>query len=504
MTRSQILLTTGMVPLLVVPVWAAGGTFKPWQGPFLWLCAFAWLCWILPGSQEKLGTRRQRLSRLFRDPSFWLSAGFLVFLGIQTLNSGRVGAPDFDTGGWTYSPPPLPGLPWAFTRSESYEMLQWFTPALTLFLLLRHAGQAVSPRVLCLWVGLNGFLNALLAFVHRGMGWENMYGIQKLGKDVYGSFGYPNHGAVFFILLFALALGLLLRELITEASDRDPGTLGFATVWVVVFFLAANLSTSRAGILGSWLVMGLGLLTVALIAWPRIHPAQRLYGVLFFGLIGFGLLGAFWLFAEPIHLQELQNATRDLNLYQEWNARLFQIKGAWLIWLDHPVYGVGGWGYRYLAWMHTPRELWSELNKLGKANVHNDFLQFLCEFGLLGMTLLLGAFLPTFLSLLRGAKRKVHHPESLWANPLRICVFWGLAILILDAQLDIPFRSPAVLIHAIFLLYLFHPHEDDVMVWSPKVDWKRLLPPLVSMQNRIWGVEPEGASPEKIRRKPES
>lgn len=481
----------GLIPLFVVPVWAAGGTYKPWQGSFLWLTLFAWVCFFAAGTSTLRSTRVSRLKKLMLDPVFWFSLLFLCFLYVQYFNAGRIRAFDFDLFKYVYSSPRHPSLPWSFTRWESMEMLRWFAPILTVFLLLRHTWKIISPRILLWLVCLNGFLNALLAFVHSYLGWEKMYTLQKFGKDVYGSFGYPNHGAIYFILLFSLGLGLLLQEMLVESSERDRPTLAFAAVWTPVFFMAANLSTSRAGILGAWFVLILSVISVVCIAFPRMHPVQRLYALLAAGILFAFMVAVFLLVAQPVHLTELRNATVNLNVYNEFNARFFQVEAAWNMWRDHPGFGVGGWGFRYLQAEYIPEEKWGLISGLGKANVHHDLMQFLVEFGIIGFALLMGVFLPTMLKHIRNLFRTPLLDQSAWASPLRICPLCGLFVLIGDSQIDIPLRSPAVFIHTILLFQLLIPHAELPSIWNPVIDWNRLQPPYKGMKNRIWGVQPE-------------
>lgn len=480
----------GLIPLFVVPVWAAGGTYKPWQGSFLWLCLVAWAGFFLQPADKPLGTRHDRLLRLLRDPAFWCATLFMGFLVLQWRNTGGIRVYDFDLNIWTYSRPKNPG-PWSITRSESLEMLSWFGPVLSVLLILRHVWSRIDPTPLLWGVGLNGFLNALLAFMHQGMGWEKMYSIQRFGKDVYGSFGYPNHGAVFFIVMFAIAMGLFFRELLRESTDRNPATLGFAALWTPVFFLAANLSTSRAGILGAWLVLLLGLATLVLIAWPRVHPVQRVYGLVAAALLVGLCAGIFVMFSGPTHVGELKNATVNLNVYSEIEARFFQIESAYHMWRDHPWFGVGGWGYRYFASRYLPMDQWALLLGKGKANVHNDWMQFLAEFGLVGFGLLAGAFVPRVGTTLKSLFISPTRDHSLWSDPLKICAFWGLIMLLLDSQFDIPLRSPAVFIHGVLLLFLIGPHPDSFSLWPPVIDWKRLQPPVFRLKGKTRQPVPE-------------
>jgi len=484
-----------LLPLFALPVWAAGGTYKPWQGWFLPVCGLIWVLYFLLPESTDLLPRKKRIHSLCKDLCFWAGLAFVGFLVIQTLNSGRSLVFDPDVNQWVYSAPPFPFLPSSVNQAESLEMISWFAPTLTAFVLIRQNWTRFSLRSFLYLICLNGFLNALLAFVHVGMNWVLMYNFQRFGRDVYGSFGYPNHGALYFILLFAISLGLLLHELFTEPAEREKSCLILSAIWTPVFFVAANLSTSRAGILGSWLVLLFTLISILIISAPRLHPVQRCYvgltAFLFAGMLFTGLTFVM----KDIHVRELKNATVRLNIYNEIDGRFWQVENAWDIWKDHPLIGVGGWGYKYFAAMYLPQEEWHLIQgKKGKANVHHDFMQYLTEFGLVGMGLLTAAFVSTLWKALRGMFRPPRYEESGWATPLRIAAFAGWGILIADSMIDIPFRSPAVMMHGILLLLMILPHRDFPGIWTPVVDWKRLQPPISSAKSRIWGVQAEDIS----------
>jgi len=107
------------------------------------------------------------------------------------------------------------------------------------------------------------------------------------------------------------------------------------------------------------------------------------------------------------------------------------------IWKEHPWFGVGGWGYKYLVASHVPESSWPALEKRGWANVHVDFLQFLAEFGAVGMALLLGALavLARDACDFRRCRR-----DACWTLSVA-----GLALTVLFSGIDIPFRCPAIL-----------------------------------------------------------
>ena len=105
------------------------------------------------------------------------------------------------------------------------------------------------------------------------------------------------------------------------------------------------------------------------------------------------------------------------------------------MWQDHPAFGVGGWGFRYLLGWYIPSNQWHEIRE-GDANVHNDALQFLAEFGAVGS----GLMAATVLVLLVPALK-----ERPWEKPLPLIVLLGLGATVVHSMIDLPFRSPAIL-----------------------------------------------------------
>ena len=387
----------------------------------------------------------------------------------------------FGQGLYYYSPPPHPHLPGSFTRRESMEMLRWFTPVFSTFLIAKHAFPVLMPRAFN-WILLNSGLNAILALTHEFAGWRYMYEFwgwvknpRDAGLDTYGSFGYPNHAATYFILLFSFAAGLFLREVLQDRSRIRPLRLFFLGAVSLLFFFTAQFSASRAGILGVWFVLSFLIMTLSILGWPRLHPVQRLYGTMGVIFLLFILIACFRMLADPIHLRELSRATTDLDLGREIGARFFQIQSAWDIWKDHPWFGVGGWGYRYLVSFYLDPSMWGVLGR-GKANVHNDFFQFLCEFGIVGMSFLTMVFVPAVFRVLRDIRRPADHDQSFWADPLRFSLGFGLLLMTAHSMIDLPFRSPAVFAHGALFLVLASQRDGTLSIWAPVVHWHALRP----------------------------
>lgn len=479
------ILLLGFLPVLFVPVWMNGGTYPGWQGSFVPLSLWAWFCYGLAPANAEFPSRKVRLKTLLRAPDVWAALLFMVFLGIQTWNSDRMRVFDFDAGRWGYSPPRHPRLPWSFSQEESMEMIRWFAPVFTVFLMYRYAAPLRSSPKTVFFIILNSVLAALLGLVHQFASWNLMYDFWGMGEvwgiardsgpDTFGSFGYPNNAATFYFLLFSFALGLFLRELLRDSAERRPLVVFAGGLLSLLFFFTAQFSVSRSGILGVWLIFLMNVLILGIVGWPRAHPVQRFYAILALCLTAVTLFAGFKLFAQPIHLREWTTATAQLDPGREFSARFFQVESAWAIWRDYPWFGTGGWGYQFLVGFYLAPEYWGLLG-MGKANVHNDFFQFLCEFGLVGMTLLFIVFLGPVIRLLRDLRLPVHDDRSLWADPLRFSLSCGLLLMVAHSMIDLPFRSPAVFAHGMLFLLMAAARTDQPSVWTEAVDLEALKP----------------------------
>jgi len=112
-------------------------------------------------------------------------------------------------------------------------------------------------------------------------------------------------------------------------------------------------------------------------------------------------------------------------------------KAGWDVFRANPVFGVGGWGFRYMAAFHMTPERQEDLRSIrGWANVHSDPVQFLAEFGVAGGCLLALALGSLLLPLWR---RNLAHGAVFTMT----CA--GLSLVVVFSLMDIPFRCPAIL-----------------------------------------------------------
>ncbi len=423
-------------------MWAQGGTLPALQPPLLLLGAwvFATLLFHLRG---------RILIVLRRDPLFWLGLLFLLLLVIQTWNAGRhLYFHPFEAR-WMFTPPPVPYLPWSFDRSESFQMLYWFAPAWALALALRHApDRKRTGRVLLYFVMINGILLAVAGMVQWMAGTPFLFRHTRPAfRLFYATFAYRNHAGAYLVLVLAAVLGFLSYQI--RWRHRAGMAVRAPVIWGtgfggIVLVTAIHTSLSRAAILLSWVLIAwfLAALVVGRIGRGRV------------GRLQVGLVLALVLFITSIWViilggDAFRTRTQSLHTWaHQVENRQWQWETAVRIWQDHPVWGVGGWGYRHLLPYYVDEAFARSAGDPGKANVHNDALQFLAEFGGVGLALLLGALVVTGAGFVRAWQSAREQP----ASAVFTMVFAGLLLVGLHSLIDLPFRNPAVLYTVVILL----------------------------------------------------
>ncbi len=345
---------------------------------------------------------------------------------------------DVDKGVWTYTPPRVGWLPSAVDVRDARQMLDWFIPAWVMLLALRAPIMGPrSVRLFCRLTVLNAGLLALFGVVQYSSGTDRMYGVLPMQAHFFSTFGYPNHAGSFFLLAMGLSAGLLAWDLRDELTKRRALRAWASGSTLFISLAAANLSFSRFAILISWLMLVGLVCLLTRYAWPRLRPVQRVhYLASVAGIALLVVLLTVGLGREGIR-REFENKTGSRNLIDvELNLRSFQWEPALDIWSDNFLFGAGGWGYRHMVGQYTPREHWGLLTE-GKANAHSDPLQFLAEFGAAGAGAMLLVVVTLTLSALRGGG---------WRTPVRYLPLAGVAVVGVQSFIDLPFRSPAVML----------------------------------------------------------
>ena len=246
----------------------------------------------------------------------------------------------------------------------------------------------------------NGFILAILGFVQQVLEAPMpLWGNFESKAYFFSTFGYPNAGGDYFTTLFALGFGLwrwkfedCIKRRASHGGSNSVKQSGPGAFWAmhiylvptVIFFFAALTTLSRASILLVTLMAIAFFVHTFVSLFKNMKKANRVKacGVCFLSLI---LISLFAVVAMPKDLQkEIDTLDSQTVLERVTGKGQYHARVAMELWKENLLFGCGGWGYKHLCIpLMTEKEL-AQIQKVGGANVHNDYLQFLAEHGIVG------------------------------------------------------------------------------------------------------------------------
>ena len=445
-------LATLLFGILAYAGWARSGIYPPWQWPMLSASVFLLGGLFYPGDPSA----RTRRRAVLLDPIFYFGAAFILLLGLQLADSGYLVMWDAVSEAGMNNPPPR-WLPWSVEPTAASWMFNWFVPAWAVLLAVRHGIERTDLLLLLYLMVWNAMLMAVVALVQVGVGAPRMLGLWEIpGDDFFGTFGYVNHAGTWFYLHAALAAGLAHFAL----RRRLPAVQ--VVVWCAAFLLclaAAFLTLSRAAALAGAILVTAVFIRLCAWAWKQSRGGRIINAVGLACIIG--LFGAVLYFGAGGGrlAEEIRTTFFGEQFVQTVEGRTLQLPGALEIAADYPLFGCGGWGYRWVALLHIPVEEWPQWqNTTGRANIHCDPLQFLVEFGGVGV-LLMGLVV----GILAAAAARSRH-----ARALRNWIGLGLLLVFLHSWVDLPFRCPAILLAWCTLIAAAARLPDRGWGWTPE------------------------------------
>lgn len=436
--------------------WARGGSSPVYAWALPWLAlGILEIMFLMPPSRSSDSTPRESLRELVRrialDPITYIGAGLLAFLTTQWLNGPRELEFNVVDNIWEYTDPPVPWLPNCVDRGEALHVLLWFVAAYVVLLAVRHGMKRDDRVKLMKVIVLNGALLSALGIAQAITCPTKLFWYRPMGAQFFATFGYPNHGATFFMMMTALNIGLLIKTL----EDRADGATGSGWLSLALFLNAAGMyfTLSRTAIILGTAILVVGALYGLFYLRKAIGKVER-FCFISFGVIFLGVIAAMAVLPiSPLH-KEFENipkiASMSTEVYGTDRAELAD--AASRIWADYPWTGVGGWGFRRYVALYMPEEEWGRLLSAGRANVHNDALQFLCEHGIIGFGLMSAIALVLLVQLLARlftAKRVVDPVTSkqrTWfesVSPVTWACIVAVGVMCVHSTLDLPFRSIA-------------------------------------------------------------
>jgi O-antigen ligase len=466
--------------LVAVVSWMFGGTIGPLMTNVVpWLSIIllqGMICFPQRRSGETTGQARARVwSGLKKDALTYVCIAFAALLVIPFLNTGLCEVCDYPEIISGKSPAPLlPFLPFCVNRAHHLSVFLWFIPMMISVLAVKHAMTGSGKKALLHIILWNGFVLALLGGLQISVGaktpmWSD---IEPARTYFFSVFGYPNMAGCYFMLIFVIGFALW-RENLDMLSERMKGDeaakLKFSRslFWkkhylliptFVIYFAALN-SLSRATIMFITVLTVLFFIHTLVTALHKMEKAKRFkLRVVFSVIFAFFILISMNFMPEKMR-SEIDTIDTDEVLVRMTGKSEFHVDIAMKIWKQHPVFGVGGWGYKHFAIPNMTEIQAQKGPTVGGINVHNDFLQFLVEHGLVGAGLIVAMmvmlFLPVASKYIRllamsrflPSKKRPPRPLQIFVMPASaFVIIAGLVCALIHSTGDCPFRSPAILL----------------------------------------------------------
>jgi O-antigen ligase len=449
------------VMLLVFPAWVRGGTLRKFLTPYPWLAVIILFIFLLVPYLRKTSHShgctlvRQQIQRILRDPIFYLGAALLCQLYVQWWNSGKVRILlEEESQKVTFCPPYIDWLPGAVDTTRSWDMVVWFFPAFVALLIVRHSfSRPQMVRILFWGMIINASFLAIFGLIAPILSknypqWLTPI-LPRQPVFFFSTFGYPNHAGSFFILHLGLACGLFFYYYTNRKQEARLLVKGGTLLFIILLqFYAIILTRSRYAMIFSGLMAASFIFYLLYLSLWKNRGRKLKSFIITSVVILFMVIGSFALYltAKSDILTELSTMSKPGKFIEEqFDLRFWQSVAAVKMWWDYPIFGIGGGSYReYLLQYVTDRKKrYIAANWRGMANVHNDFMEFLCEFGIVGIGLLMAVLILLVTKILNTKE---------WKRGFILFGLLGLSGVLIHSLIDLPFRSPPVIIAFVVVL----------------------------------------------------
>lgn len=444
--REWVIVTLVGFHLLFLP-WSLGGMPLWSQKISLALAGLAFITGLLLRITDPRLPFTVFTRRLLLHPPLWLGGALLLYVAIQAHNP----AWKYTAIGNQFFMLPVAHIEWLPSGAET--PLRQMSPFRHLLinsaavLAILTAGLFVhrrrSVRILFGLLAINGLALATVGFAQVFLEAQEILWTYKPAHDVfYASFVYRNHAAAYLNIVFAVSAGLYFfyRERAWSFRRRAIDTSPVFFFTALAIFTLALFSQSRAGtVIAVTLLLLTGLFSfIHGVRWRRLRETTLVSSVYF------ALFAIF--VATFISILGLDRITERFSRLQEVGAersmqtRLIGYKATWEMYQDKWLWGWGAGSFEYL--FPAYQEQYPEIHKGPRGRMiweytHNDPLQYLTEYGAVGMSLILALGAYWAWRFLR--RRAWRHPLLLFA------VIAGLAV-VAHSFIDFPLQNPAILV----------------------------------------------------------
>lgn len=473
--------------------WLFGGTYGPYTREVLpWLCVIL-LQGIFSFPQKRRNEytteARMRVSEsVFQDPLSMVCLGFAIYLAIPFANKGLCEICDYPAiAAGERAEPLMQFLPFCVDRAHHFSTFLWFLAVMLVVVAIRHSFTTSGRKLLLEIILWNGFVLAVVGAIQISTGatgplWTNL---DNETAYFFSTFGYPNMAGCYFMMIFAIGMAvwrdkmermrILLKSdniSIPQSSHTIFWRKHYALIPTFVAYLAALNTLSRASII---LVTAIAVIIFShtiVSAFHKIDKAKR-FKARVVSVMAFLALVVTSVFFMPEEMRSELNTVDSGSMLDRFSGkRETHVAVGLKIFKEYPLYGVGGWGYKHFSISRMTDSQLKSVSAPGSINVHNDYLQFLVEHGIIGTAFIVAIFVMTLMPVVRKYgymvrllrflpdKKRPPPPGQIFVVPApAFILFTGTVFVLIHAVSDCVLRSPANLI----LLFIIVASIDAYM-----------------------------------------
>ena len=455
---------------LVFTAWSFGG-YKTWALHLLFFGGLGtFLASVLPMPRSWNGYDQQHgnlknFKRLLAQPFFWASLCFLVYLLVQYFNPSFVQI--FGEKSWwveSMTPPLGANLPSSVKADyETMNALRTFVIQASAFSLacgILVGIQRRKPALIILWsFVISGVTMSFVAILQKLSGTDKILWIFDVtSKEPWGTFAYRNQSAAFLILVILVA-GLLYffyeRRAFIKLKQGGPHLF----IGLIIFLLCCSiwLALSRGGIILGF-AMAICFCFLVFVSYFRVIKGCHSWILLAFFLL-IALVSGIFVF----QLSDFEEIKTKLRLSSETISnidsydRILSTKATWEMAQDRIFFGWGAGSFRYvfpayqkdynILWYYYYREDRGWVGRKIYDYAHNDWVQFVADYGIIGCSFLF----VMFATLLSGSLNLFSYQIS-----AGLLLIFGLSLIAIHNFVDFIFSSPAYWVafwSSLFLIY---------------------------------------------------
>ena len=442
---------------LVFTAWSFGG-YKNWALHLLLGGGLGtFLVSVLPmpkswnGYDQQHGNLRN-LKRLLLQPFFWAGLCFLAYILIQYFNPSIVQV--FGEKSWwveSMTPPLGANLPSSVKADYgTMNALRTFViqaSAISLACGILVGIQRRKTALIILWsFVISGVTLSFVAILQKLSGTEKLlWLVDVANSSPWGTFAYRNQGAAFLILVL-LITGLLYFYYEKQLSKRLNQSGPHFLLYFLILLLCSSLwlALSRGGIILGF-TLGICFLLLALVVHLRNFKRGQSWNisVIFLSIaIVAGIL--FFQLSDTKEIrQRIKHSVETISNFNSYD-RVSSTKATLEMAGDRLVYGWGAGSFRYvfpiyqrdydILWYYYYRNDKGWIGRKIYDYAHNDWVQFLADYGIVGCVFLLFMFGALFIDNLN---------IFLYRKSSGLFIFFGVTLIMIHNFADFIFSCPA-------------------------------------------------------------